>query len=85
MGVFISLGVVIGGFLLEYFVGFRAGSVSEADGQPSADIHPNVLFRLVIIDALIVNSLILIPAFLIRKYSLSSDQVRDMQNKLRGR
>ena len=49
------------------------------------DIDPDVLFRLVITDAVIVNSLILIPAFLIRKYSLSSDQVRDMQNELRGR
>ena len=38
-----------------------------------------------ITDAVIVNSLILIPAFLIRKYSLSSDQVRNMQNELRGR
>ena len=76
-----SLGVVIAGFLLQYFVGFPAGSV----GQASADIDSDVLFRLVITDAVIVNSLILIPAFLIRKYSLSSDQVRNMQNELRGR
>ena len=80
-----SLGVVIAGFLLQYFVGFPAGSVGGAGGQASADIDPDVLFRLVITDAVIVNSLILIPAFLIRKYSLSSDQVRNMQNELRGR
>ena len=80
-----SLGVVIAGFLLQYFVGFPAGSVGGAGGQASADIDPDVLFRLVITDAIIVNSLILIPAFLIRKYSLSSDQVRNMQNELRGR
>ena len=80
-----SLGVVIAGFLLQYFVGFPAGSIAEVGGQPSVDIDPDVLFRLVITDAVIVNSLILIPAFLIRKYSLSSDQVIDMQNELRGR
>ena len=59
-----SLGVIVGGFLLEFFVQFPAG-------QGQTEISEDVLFRLAITDAIVVNSLLLIPAFLISKYTLT--------------
>ena len=59
-----SLGVIVGGFLLEFFIQFPAG-------QGQTEISEDVLFRLAITDAIVVNSLLLIPAFLISKYTLT--------------
>ena len=69
-----SLGVIIGGFLLEYFIGFPSGQESE--------INEDVLFRLAITDAIIINSLLLIPAYLISKYDLTRSNFADVQAAL---
>ena len=70
-----SLGVIIGGFLLEYFIGFPSG-------QGQSEINEDVLFRLAITDAIIINSLLLIPAYLISKYDLTRSNFADVQAAL---
>ena len=71
-----SLGVIVGGFLLEFFIGFPAG-------QGQTEISEDVLFRLAITDAVVVNSLLLIPAYLISKYTLTRDNFSAVQKALR--
>ena len=71
-----GLGVVIGGFLLEFFIGFPAG------GQGQPEITEDVLFRLAITDAIIVNSLLVIPAYLISKYNLTRSNFEVVQAAL---
>lgn len=73
-----SLGVIIGGFLLEFFIGFPAG-------QGQTDISEDVLFRLAITDAIVVNSLLLIPAYLISKYTLTRSNFAVVQAALQDR
>ena len=73
-----SLGVVVGGFLLEFFVKFPAG-------QGQTEISEEVLFRLAITDAIVVNSLLLIPAFLISKYTLTRHNFAAVQAALEKR
>ena len=70
-----SLGVIVGGFLLEFFIGFPAGQVQT-------EISEDVLFRLAITDAIVVNSLLLIPAYLISKYTLTRDNFSAVQKAL---
>lgn len=71
-----SIGVVVAGFLLEFFIKFPAG-------EPGMKISEDVLFRLAITDAIIVNSLLLLPAFLITRYSLTRETMTEMQGELR--
>ena len=70
-----SLGVIVGGFLLEFFIRFPAG-------QGQSEISEDVLFRLAITDAIIVNSLLLIPAYLISKYTLTRANFAGVQSAL---
>lgn len=70
-----SLGVIVGGFLLEFFIRFPAG-------QGQSEISEDVLFRLAITDAIIVNSLLLIPAYLISKYTLTRANFAEVQSAL---
>ena len=70
-----SFGVLIGGVLLDTFVGLEAG-------QANNEIPEDVIFRLAITDAVIVNAFILIPAILISRYSLRSDRVAEIQHEL---
>ena len=73
-----SLGVIVGGFLLEFFIQFPAG-------QGQAEISEDVLFRLAITDAIVVNSLLLIPTFLISKYTLTRSNFAAVQAALEER
>jgi len=73
-----SFGVIIGGFLLEYFIRFPAG-------QGQSEISEDVLFRLAITDAIVVNSLLLIPAYLISKYTLTRSNFAAVQAALQER
>ena len=73
-----SLGVIVGGFLLEFFVQFPAG-------QGQTEISEDVLFRLAITDAIVVNSLLLIPAFFISKYTLTRHNFAAVQAALEKR
>ena len=73
-----SFGVIVGGFLLEFFVQFPAG-------QGQTEISEDVLFRLAITDAIVVNSLLLIPSFLISKYTLTRHNFAAVQAALEKR
>ncbi|MDC3123179.1 MFS transporter [Gammaproteobacteria bacterium] len=73
-----SLGVIVGGFLLEFFIQFPTG-------QGQTEISDDVLFRLAITDAIVVNSLLLIPAYLIRKYTLTRRNFATVQAALEER
>ena len=73
-----SLGVIVGGFLLEFFIQFPAG-------QGKTEISEEVLFRLAITDAIVVNSLLLIPAYLISKYTLTRSNLAAVQAALQVR
>ena len=52
-------------------------------GEAGTKIADDILFRLAITDAIIVNSLLLIPAFLISRYNLSRESLAKMQSELR--
>jgi GPH family glycoside/pentoside/hexuronide:cation symporter len=73
-----SVGIIVGGFLLEFFIQFPAG-------QGQTEIGEDVLFRLAITDAIVVNSLLLIPAYLISKYTLSRGNFAVVQVALQER
>ncbi len=73
-----SVGVLIGGILLDTFIGLEPG-------QANTEIPEDVIFRLAITDAVIVNSLVLIPAYLISRYSLRSERVAEIQQALAQR
>mgnify|MGYP001995891296 FL=1 len=72
-----SAGVVVSGFLLEFFIGFPVG-------QSAGGIEEDVLFRLAITDAVIVNSFVLIPAFLITRYDLTRESMAAIQSELKS-
>ncbi len=74
-----SVGVVVGGLLVDHFIGLEPGQASS--GSP-VDVPDDVIFRLAITDAVIVNAFVLIPAFLISRYKLSSEQVATIQAEL---
>ena len=73
-----SVGVIIGGLLVDHFIGLKPGQA----GSAAAEIPEDVIFRLAITDAVIVNVFVLIPAFLISRYSLTSEQVASIQENL---
>tara|TARA_Y200000002_G_scaffold195442_1_gene161470 strand:- start:128 stop:1639 length:1512 start_codon:yes stop_codon:yes gene_type:complete len=73
-----SVGIIVGGFLLEFFIRFPAG-------QGQSEISEDVLFRLAITDAIVVNSLLLIPAYLIHKYTLTRSNFTAVQAALQER
>lgn len=70
-----SVGVLVGGFLLDNFVGLAPGSADKT-------VADDVIFRLAITDAVIVNAFILIPAYLISRYTLRSERVEEIQGEL---
>jgi GPH family glycoside/pentoside/hexuronide:cation symporter len=73
-----SVGVIIGGLLVDHFIGLEPGQA----GSAAAEIPEDVIFRLAITDGVIVNVFVLIPAFLISRYSLTSEQVASIQENL---
>ncbi len=73
-----SAGVIIGGLLVDHFIGLEPGQA----GSAAAEIPEDVIFRLAITDGVIVNVFVLIPAFLISRYSLTSEQVASIQENL---
>jgi Na+/melibiose symporter-like transporter len=73
-----SVGVIIGGLLVDHFIGLEPGQA----GSAAAEIPEDVIFRLAITDAVIVNVFVLIPVFLISRYSLTSERVAAIQENL---
>lgn len=70
-----SVGVLIGGLLLDHFIGLESGLANKVVPQ-------DVIFRLAITDAVIVNGFILVPAVLISRYNLRSERVIEIQQEL---
>jgi Na+/melibiose symporter-like transporter len=75
-----SVGLIIGGLLVDHFIGLEPGQTDSA----AAEIPEDVIFRLAITDAVIVGVFVLIPAFLISRYSLTSERVAAIQENLDG-
>ncbi|MEM7016417.1 MAG: MFS transporter [Pseudomonadota bacterium] len=73
-----SLGLIIGGLMLDHFIHFPRGE------QPG-EIDPDILFRLAIADGLLVNIFILIPVILLFRYSLTRENLADIQAQLKSR
>jgi Na+/melibiose symporter-like transporter len=73
-----SVGVIVGGLLVDHFIGLEPGQA----GSAAAEISEDVIFRLAITDAVIVNVFVLIPVFLISRYSLTSERVAAIQENL---
>ncbi|MEM7077237.1 MAG: MFS transporter [Pseudomonadota bacterium] len=73
-----SVGVVVGGLLVDHFIGLQPGSAATEVGE-------DVIFRLAIADAVIVNLFIVVPAYLISRYNLSSARVAVIQRDLAER
>ena len=71
-----SLGLIFGGYLLDNIIGIPRGS------QPGA-VADGVLFRMAMIDGVIVNAFFIIPVFLLSRYSLSRDRLQELQEKAR--
>ena len=73
-----SLGLIIGGMLLDLFIRFPCGV------EPGA-VHPDILFLLAFSDGIAVPLLNLIPFMLLLGYSLTSTRLDDIQTELRRR
>lgn len=73
-----SVGVIVAGLLLDHFIGLTPG-------QGAQEIPDDVIVRLAITDAVIVNAFILIPAFLISRYNLRSERAAELQALLTAR
>ena len=73
-----SLGLIIGGMLLDLFIRFPRGV------EPGA-VHPDILFLLAFSDGIAVPLLNLIPFMLLLGYSLTSTRLDDIQTELRRR
>ena len=70
-----GLGILIGGLMLDHFVGLTPGTADQG-------IPEDVVFRLVIADAVIVNLFIIVPVVLISRYNLTSERVDMIQSAL---
>lgn len=71
-----SIGIIVGGYLLDRVIGLGEGSVPGA-------VAEDVLFRLALIDGVIVNSLYIFPLWWLRNYSLTRDDVARLQDQAR--
>lgn len=70
-----SLGLIAGGLLLDFVIRFPRGD------QPG-EIAGDVLFRLAFVDGIAVNLVFLIPLLLMFGYTLTRDNLRDIQTHL---
>jgi GPH family glycoside/pentoside/hexuronide:cation symporter len=70
-----SIGLVIGGTLLDHVVGFPRG---EAVGTIDSD----TLFRLAFTDGVAVNIFFVIPIYILTRYTLTLESLTDVQDKL---
>ena len=72
-----SVGLILGGLMLDHFVGMPAGSANET-------IDPDVLFRLAIADGIIASLLMLIPISILATYRLTRTEIEDIQKQLQA-
>lgn len=71
-----SIGIIVAGYLLDDVIGL------EDNSQPG-EVAQDVLFRLALIDGVLVNSLLLFPLWWLRRYSLSREDVARLQERAR--
>lgn len=71
-----SIGIVVGGFLLDKVIGL-------ADHAMPGAVAGDILFRLALIDGVLINSLFLLPLWWLRRYSLSREDVARLQERAR--
>lgn len=74
-----SVGLILGGLILDHFVGMPAGAAKAGEV-----IESDVLFRLAISDGIIASVLMLIPISLLASYKLSRTDIEDIQEQLRS-
>lgn len=73
-----SIGLVAGGVLLDYIIMFPRG------GEPGA-IAPDTLFRLAVTDGIAVPFFLVIPAYLLSRYTLTLGALTTVQARLAER
>lgn len=71
-----SLGLILGGFLLDYLVSFPRGT------QPG-EVEYDVLFRLAVTDGIVVPICYFLPIFMMSRYTLTRDRLETIQAELR--
>lgn len=70
-----SLGLIIGGFLLDYAIGFPRGT------QPG-EVPDNTLFRLAFTDGILVPVCYFLPIWMLTRYTLTRERLRAIQAEL---
>lgn len=70
-----SLGLIIGGFLLDYAIGFPRGT------QPG-EVADNVLFKLAFTDGIAVPICYFLPIWMLTRYTLTRDRLTEIQAEL---
>ena len=73
-----SVGLILGGLILDHFVNMPAG-------DPSASLNQDILFRLAIADGIIASLLFLVPITLLAGYKLSRTDIEEIQVQLKSR
>lgn len=73
-----GLGLVLGGFLLEYVISFPVG-------MEPGEVGRDILVNMAIVDGILVPALNIIPLLLIFRYTLTKQRLLDIQAELRAR
>ncbi len=73
-----SLGLIIGGLLLDTFISFPRGT-------GVGEVADDILFRLALTDGILVPMMFIVPILMIRRYSLTRDRLADVQRQLAER
>ena len=71
-----SLGLILGGFLLDYLVAFPRGT------QPG-EVEYDVLFRLAVTDGIVVPVCYFLPILMLSRYTLTRDRLTSIQAGLK--
>jgi Na+/melibiose symporter-like transporter len=73
-----SLGLIIGGFLLDFLVAFPRGT------QPG-EVEYDILFRLAVTDGVVVPIAYFLPIWMLSRYTLTRDRLETIQAELQQR
>jgi len=70
-----SLGLIVGGLLLDTFIGFPRGTLP-------GEVADATLFRLALTDGILVPMFFLLPILMLRRYSLTRERLESIQAEL---
>ncbi len=73
-----SLGLIIGGVLLDSFISFPRGTLV-------GEVADGTLFRLALTDGILVPLMFIVPILMLRRYSLTRTRLEDVQRQLAER